>query len=56
MSWEDAYGRSHDAEYVGAHLSDLCEEVKRLRLAVEDGLELMDKVLTRSTGGTSPQP
>jgi len=58
MSWEDYYGRSHDADHIGGHISDLCDELKKLRLAVEDGVGLIEQIMTRSTAGTagtSPQ-
>jgi hypothetical protein len=53
VSWEERFNTSYDAEHIGGHLEALADEVKRLRLAVERGVELVERLTPLSTTGTT---
>lgn len=53
MSWEERINTSYDAEHIGGRIEDLADEVRRLRLAVEKGVGLVERLATLSTAGTA---
>jgi len=57
-NFEEWINTSYDAELIGGRVGSVADELKKLRLAVERGVGLMEQIVTRSTtgtAGTSPQ-